>query len=80
MTTVLETPSGTFSVWLSREDEAASVDGVEHEPDAAQRAAEAALKDKTGHTACSDRCSAWRLHTHEFGSDHTQTADPGDAS
>ena len=66
VTTVLETPSGSFSAWVAREGEASSVDYAEDGPDHAKRAAEAALKARTGHAACSNQCSGWRLHTHEL--------------
>jgi hypothetical protein len=66
VTTVLETPSGTFSAWLAREGEALSVDYSNEGPDDAKAAAEQALKTRTGHGQCSDKCSGWTLHTHEL--------------
>jgi len=65
VTTVLETPSGSFSAWVAREGEASSVDYAEDGPEHAKRAAEAALKIRTGHAECSNQCSGWTLHTHE---------------
>jgi regulation of enolase protein 1 (concanavalin A-like superfamily) len=66
VTTVLETPSGTFSAWVAREGEALSVDYAEEGPENAKIAAEFALKSKTGHAECSPQCSGWQLHTHEL--------------
>ena len=66
MTTVLETPSGTFSAWVAREGEALSVDSDDEGPEQAKIAAEFALKAKTGHAECSPQCSGWQLHTHEL--------------
>jgi regulation of enolase protein 1 (concanavalin A-like superfamily) len=64
--TVLETPSGSFSAWLAREGEALSVDYADEGPENAKIAAEVALRAKTGHLTCSDKCSGWQLHTHEL--------------
>lgn len=69
VTTVLETPSGTFSAWVAREGEASSVDYAGDGPDGAKLAAESALRARTGHDACSAGCSGWQLHTHEIHGD-----------
>jgi hypothetical protein len=66
VTTVLETPSGTFAAWASPSEDAASVDYMEDSPEHAQIAALFALKRKSGHAECSPECSSWVMHTHEL--------------
>ena len=66
VTTVLETPHGTFAAWAAPDAETVSVDYIEDTPEHAQAAALFALKRKTGHDQCSPACSAWQLHTHEM--------------
>ncbi len=76
VTTVLETPAGTFSAWVAREGEASSVEYAGDGPEDAKLAAEAALRTRTDHLACSERCSGWRLHTHEIQTQGEQEALP----
>jgi hypothetical protein len=67
ITTVLETPYGTYAAWAAPDAETASVDYVEDSPERAQIAALTALKLRTGHERCSAACSGWQHQTHRIG-------------
>ena len=64
-TGVTTKPDGTFAAWLTRESTGPVIpDYIEDSPENAMRAAEYALRQKTGHATCSSTCSGWQLHTH----------------
>jgi hypothetical protein len=62
---VAEQPDGTFVAWAGL-GESIGVDYVEDTPEHAQAAALFALNRKSGHTACSARCTEWELHAHDM--------------
>ena len=72
ITTAAEGPDGTFLAWATPEDETSSVtlDYIEDGPENAMRAAEFALRRKSGHATCSTRCTGWVLHA-----EHEETGD-----
>lgn len=60
-TGIAETPDGTFAAWASRTDESRPIpDCIEDSPENAMRAADFALRQKTGHGPCSAAPSQWR--------------------
>jgi hypothetical protein len=63
VTNVLENPDGTYSAWASLESTLASVDYIEIDVESAMRAAEFALRRKSGHVLCSEACTAWTVHS-----------------
>lgn len=63
-TVVAEQPDGTFIAWAGQGD-VIGVDYVEDGPEHAQAAALFALNRKSGHVACSNRCTDWEMHTHQ---------------
>ena len=62
-TVVLEQPDGTFVAWAGLGD-VIGVDYLEMSPETAQAGALFALKQKSGHSKCSPRCSPWEMRTH----------------
>ena len=62
ITLVIEQPDGTFIAWAGTGD-AIGVDYVEDSPEFARAAALFALKRKSGHAACSERCSDFEMRT-----------------
>jgi hypothetical protein len=63
-TYALENHDGTYAAWAAPVAVAASVDYIEMDAENAKRAALFALRTKSGHDACSERCSGWELHSH----------------
>jgi hypothetical protein len=63
VTNVLANPDGTYSAWASLESTLASVDYIEIDVESAMRAAEFALRRKSGHVQCSPRCTRWTVHS-----------------
>ena len=61
-TVVKEQPDGTFVAWAGRGDPI-GVDYVEDSPEFARAAAMFALKRKSGHAACSNRCTDFEMRT-----------------
>jgi hypothetical protein len=63
MTTAVESPDGTFFAWATPDETLrVVVDYIEDGAENAMRAAEFALRRKSGHTTCSTRCTGWLLH------------------
>jgi len=60
ITLVIEQPDGTFIAWAGTGD-GIGVDYVEDSPEFARAAALFALKRKSGHAACSERCSDFEM-------------------
>lgn len=61
ITSVVQNRDGTFSTWAVPEGGPVVVNGIE---DCLEKATEAALTElsrRTGHAACSPRCSGWEL-------------------
>ena len=63
MTLVIEQRDGTFIAWAGA-DEAVGVDYLEDCPQHAEVAAMFALKRKSGHAECSDRCSTFEMRSY----------------
>jgi hypothetical protein len=63
-TTVSENVDHTFSAWAAPFTGPVRIDYVEDGPENAMRAAEFALRRKTGHDQCSRVCSGWTRHSH----------------
>ena len=65
VTKAVENPDGSYSAWATTDPDALGpVDFVEDGPENGKRAAEYALRQRTGHEHCSDACSGWTVHTH----------------
>ena len=60
-----ERPDGTWAAWAAREGSSApEPDYLEMDDVNAKRAADFALRRKSGHHGCSDRCTGWELQAH----------------
>jgi hypothetical protein len=66
VTSVLENPDGTYAAWAAEDSTLASVDYIETDAETAMRAAEYALRTKSGHQRCSRECSTWEMQTHQL--------------
>jgi hypothetical protein len=60
----LQNPDGTYAAWAAPDSTLASVDYIEIDAATAMRAAESALRTKSGHVECSPDCSGWLLQPH----------------
>jgi len=65
LATASENLDGTFSAWAAP-DAPDAADYIEDCPENAMRAAEFALRQKSGHERCSKLCTGWRQHHREL--------------
>ena len=65
ITNAAENADGTFAAWAAPEATVVLVaDYIEDGPENARRAAEFALKQKSGREQCSSSCTGWSVYFH----------------
>ena len=62
ITKAVENPDGSYAAWATKEPDALGpVDYVEDGLEKGKRAAECALRQRTGHERCTGACSGWTM-------------------
>lgn len=66
VTKAVEIPDGRFAAWAAPDDRATTPAYIEDGPENAKNAAEFALRETSGHSTCSARCTGWQLEQHRM--------------